>query len=113
MERLINCLARSFSRYCVNEKGERITVIGIILSVLKVLVAEHQPYRDFNVAQLRDIDALDKILFMCKVRVKEDLLFHHYNTITINFIVVSPSLLWSSIPNFLLCRTSHIESLRT
>lgn len=54
----------------MNEKGERITVIGIILSVLKALLAENQPYRDFNVAQLRDIDALDKILFMCKVRVK-------------------------------------------
>lgn len=57
-------------RYCVNQKGERITVIGIIFSVLKALLAENQPHRDFNVAQLRDIDALDKILFMCKVRVK-------------------------------------------
>ncbi|XP_063878429.1 lysosomal-trafficking regulator-like isoform X2 [Scylla paramamosain] len=54
------------TKYCVNEKGERMTVIGIILSVLKVLLAENQPYRDFNIAQLRDIDALDKILFMCK-----------------------------------------------
>ncbi|XP_042210040.1 uncharacterized protein LOC121862569 [Homarus americanus] len=46
--------------------GERITVLGIMLSVLKVLLAENQPYRDFNLSQLRDIDALDKILFMCK-----------------------------------------------
>lgn len=51
----------------MDENGERISVLGILLSVLKVLVAENQPYRDFNLSQLRDIDALDKILFMCKV----------------------------------------------
>lgn len=68
-KRMAHYLVTCF-RYCVNEKGERITVIGIILSVLKALLAENQPYRDFNVAQLRDIEALDKVLFMCKVRVK-------------------------------------------
>lgn len=60
-------LSSTISRYCVDENGERISVLGILLSVLKVLVAENQPYRDFNLSQLRDIDALDKILFMCKV----------------------------------------------
>ncbi|XP_069997726.1 lysosomal-trafficking regulator isoform X2 [Penaeus vannamei] len=61
-----NCSEKQTTKYCVDENGERISVLGILLSVLKVLVAENQPYRDFNLSQLRDIDALDKILFMCK-----------------------------------------------
>ncbi|XP_071541821.1 uncharacterized protein [Panulirus ornatus] len=54
------------TKYCVDENGDRVSVLGILLSVLKVLLAEGQPYRDFNLSQLRDIEALDKILFMCK-----------------------------------------------
>lgn len=54
-------------RYCVDEQGERLTVLGMLLSVIRVLLSDTQPYRDFNLAQLRDIDALDKLLFMCKV----------------------------------------------
>lgn len=53
----------------MDENGDRISVLGILLSVLKVLLAEGQPYRDFNLSQLRDIDALEKLLFMCKVSV--------------------------------------------
>ncbi|KAK4309758.1 hypothetical protein Pmani_018634 [Petrolisthes manimaculis] len=54
------------TKYCVDEHGERLTVLGMLLSVIRVLLSNTQPYRDFNLAQLRDIDALDKILFMCK-----------------------------------------------
>ncbi|KAK8729282.1 hypothetical protein OTU49_008737, partial [Cherax quadricarinatus] len=63
---LDNFSKQQTTKYCVNENGERITVLGMMLSVLKVLLADNQPYRDFNLAQLRDIDALDKILFICK-----------------------------------------------
>ena len=86
---VIVCLL--LSRYCVNEKGERMTVIGIILSVLKVLLSENQPYRDFNIAQLRDIDALDKILFMCKVRSKPN----NFATFLLLILFIIPSLLSS------------------
>lgn len=51
----------------MDEHGDRLTVLGMLLSVVRVLLSDTQPYRDFNLAQLRDIDALDKILFMCKV----------------------------------------------
>lgn len=101
------CMQLLCFRYCVNEKGERITIIGIILSVLKVLLAENQPYRDFNVAQLRDIDALDKILFMCKVRVKPS----QSIITTTSFTVVPPSLMLLSLLHPLLYRASLIENL--
>ncbi|CAL4124794.1 unnamed protein product, partial [Meganyctiphanes norvegica] len=54
------------TKYCVDENGCRLSVLGVMLSCIKVLLSDKQPFRDFNLAQLRDIDALDKILFMCK-----------------------------------------------
>ncbi|XP_066957517.1 lysosomal-trafficking regulator isoform X3 [Macrobrachium rosenbergii] len=54
------------TKYCVNDQGERISELGMLLAALMYLLAENQVYRDFNLVQLRDIDALDKILFMGK-----------------------------------------------
>ncbi|XP_068245807.1 lysosomal-trafficking regulator isoform X3 [Palaemon carinicauda] len=54
------------TKYCVNDQGERLSELGMLLATLMHLLAENQVYRDFNLVQLRDIDALDKILFMGK-----------------------------------------------